>query len=63
MPWYDFQCEDCEHVFEEQLSINEDRSGLICPQCGGENIKRVFLNISACTNKSNDSCSSDWQSG
>ncbi|MCD6216998.1 zinc ribbon domain-containing protein [bacterium] len=58
MPWYDFQCEDCEHVFEEQLSINDDRSGLICPQCGGKDIQRVFLTVAACVGKNNNSSSS-----
>jgi putative FmdB family regulatory protein len=51
MPIYDFQCERCEHVCEDELCSNaEAEKGLRCPSCGGDMTRlmgapRVFTTI------------------
>ncbi|MFV1957503.1 MAG: zinc ribbon domain-containing protein [bacterium] len=34
MPIYEFRCRKCGHKFETLASMNEDGSGLKCPECG-----------------------------
>ncbi len=33
MPIYEFRCRKCRHKFETLASMNEDGSGLNCPEC------------------------------
>ncbi len=33
MPIYEYQCPQCQHVFEEWLSISEATDKAPCPQC------------------------------
>lgn len=35
MPFYDYECNNCGHVFEEQRSV-ANRHGAPCPKCMGE---------------------------
>lgn len=41
MPWIvrDFECPDCDHVFEELYKEGDD---IICPNCGGENAQPLL---------------------
>jgi len=41
MPIYEYKCSDCESEFEI-LVRGEDGKKLNCPQCGSENIDRLF---------------------
>jgi putative FmdB family regulatory protein len=41
MPLYDFQCEQCEHVFEVERSMTETRTET-CPKCGSKKTVKVF---------------------
>ena len=40
MPVYDFECVDCEIMFEEKLSITESDKTVSCPFCQGRNTKK-----------------------
>ncbi len=39
MPMYDYRCDECEHIWEENLSManREKPCGLPCPGCGKDN--------------------------
>jgi len=43
MPIYEYKCEECEHIFDEILSVsNRDKPlGKPCPKCGEESIKKL----------------------
>jgi len=40
LPIYEYECEVCQHRFEELRPLDSDPSG--CPKCGGK-IRRTFL--------------------
>ncbi|MGI6558550.1 MAG: FmdB family zinc ribbon protein [Limnochordia bacterium] len=40
MPLYEFQCQSCDHKFEE-LCRSSDTDKVKCPQCG-EKVKRLI---------------------
>ena len=40
MPVYDFECIDCEIMFEEKLSITESDKTVSCPFCQNQNTKK-----------------------
>ena len=39
MPIYEFVCTECEHPFEE-LVFGMNTSGVVCPSCGSEQVKK-----------------------
>lgn len=41
MPTYEYQCDACEHNFDEFQSIN-DKPLKKCPKCGKSKLRRVF---------------------
>ena len=41
MPTYEYQCDACEHNFDEFQSI-KDKPLKKCPQCGKNKLRRVF---------------------
>src|SRR5882724_4202388 len=41
MPTYEYQCDACEHNFDEFQSI-KDKPMKKCPQCGKNKLRRVF---------------------
>ena len=41
MPLYDFQCEQCETIFEVERSMTETRTET-CPACGSKKTVKVF---------------------
>jgi putative FmdB family regulatory protein len=43
MPLYDFQCQECELVFEDQLPLEELDKEIWCPECEGET-ERLLVN-------------------
>ena len=43
MTLYDFQCKECEHEFEEILSLNNYKFKPGCPECGGQTKKLITL--------------------
>ncbi|HCT85329.1 MAG TPA: FmdB family transcriptional regulator [Candidatus Margulisbacteria bacterium] len=44
MPFYDYKCKSCNHVFETFHSISESPE-LPCPQCNGESKKMISQTI------------------
>ena len=40
MPLYDYQCNDCAHVWEARHGINAPKPN--CPACGSDNTERVI---------------------
>jgi putative FmdB family regulatory protein len=41
MPTYEYQCDACEHQFEEFQSINAERLKK-CPKCGKKKLRRLI---------------------
>jgi len=41
MPTYDYQCDACEHTFEEFQSMSEPPLKK-CPECGKSKLRRLF---------------------
>jgi putative FmdB family regulatory protein len=41
MPTYEYQCDACEHNFDEFQSMN-DKPLKKCPKCGKSKLRRVF---------------------
>jgi putative FmdB family regulatory protein len=41
MPTYEYQCDACEHNFDEFQSMSEEPLKK-CPQCGKKKLRRVF---------------------
>lgn len=44
MPIYCYKCFDCNHYEEIKQSMNDDPL-TDCPECGGDNYKRVITNV------------------
>jgi putative FmdB family regulatory protein len=43
MPNYNYECQDCHHIFEVTASIKEmERGQIACEKCGSKNTKRLF---------------------
>ena len=36
MPIYEYQCPQCQNIFEEWLGINEINNKIFCPECNTE---------------------------
>lgn len=47
MPIYEFRCRKCDHQFETITSVNEDGSGLKCPECGEPKPEKLLSIFSA----------------
>ena len=41
MPTYEYECDYCEHKFEEIQSFKDDPLK-VCPECGMEALRRLF---------------------
>ena len=41
MPTYEYQCDACEHNFDEFQSMSEEPLKK-CPECGKKKLRRVF---------------------
>jgi len=43
MPNYNYECQDCHHVFEITASIKDmEKNNFPCKECGSKNTKRLF---------------------
>ena len=45
MPIYEYQCYDCEGQFQSLIMGREDEKNLLCPNCGGRNLKRLISRV------------------
>ncbi|MFO7623784.1 MAG: zinc ribbon domain-containing protein [Anaerolineales bacterium] len=43
MPFYDFQCDQCQQTFEVRATFREKEAGLhpLCPHCHSEDVHQV----------------------
>jgi len=41
MPIYEYQCEKCEHRFEQLVKSMNDTDGAVCPECGSKKVERL----------------------
>ena len=48
MPYYDFQCQDCQKTTEVKATISAKEEGLDlnCPECDSKNMTQVFKSMS-----------------
>jgi putative FmdB family regulatory protein len=53
MPAYDYECVDCAKEFTAFQSIKEYEASqkVVCPHCGGSNVKRKFNGFFAKTSR------------
>ncbi len=59
MPNYNYECQDCNNIFEISVSIKEMEQGdFPCNKCGSKKTKRLFDGFGYC-NKSGGSNISD----
>jgi len=47
MPLYEYRCNDCDHRFEVLQHLNAGTEELLCPQCGGETLEKLFSTFAA----------------
>ncbi len=47
MPTYDYQCRDCEHVFEIRATFKQKEAGLQpeCPECHSTVTQQAFRSV------------------
>lgn len=45
MPIYEYQCLSCENEFQKLILKKEEEEELLCPECSGENIKRLISRV------------------
>jgi putative FmdB family regulatory protein len=59
MPIYEYQCKQCNHVFEH-LQIKSDTPPQSCPQCGQQSIEKLMsagaFNMNSTANMSAGTC-------
>lgn len=50
MPTYDYNCENCGHVFEEFLSMSKCDKPISdpCPKCGQKKVKKMVSSFAIC---------------
>ncbi|MBW7899109.1 Zinc ribbon domain protein [Candidatus Brocadiaceae bacterium B188] len=42
MPIYDFQCNECNTIFDEYFLSASEQKKLFCPSCQSGNVKKIF---------------------
>ena len=53
MPTYEFQCLQCNHVFEKKITVEEKKGMTVCcPQCNSETVRQQFFGVSFSGKKS-----------
>lgn len=41
MPMYEYRCRECGRQFEQLRRMDDADRGLICPDCGAQNVERL----------------------
>ncbi len=58
MPNYNYECQDCQHVFEVTASIKDMEKGSFpCPKCYSKKTKRLFDGFGYCDKSGSSSTS------
>jgi len=47
MPIYEFQCDDCEQIYDALLRFSDVVDAPRCPTCGSQNTRRLLSRIAA----------------
>jgi len=58
MPIYEYECESCEHCFEQLVFASDDRK-VTCPECGKTKVRKLI----SCTSLLGDSTGGNCGSG
>ena len=45
MPIYEYQCCGCEMQFQSLVMKREEEENLLCPGCGGDNLKKLISRV------------------
>ncbi|UCF83923.1 MAG: zinc ribbon domain-containing protein [Desulfobacteraceae bacterium] len=45
MPIYEYQCSGCDRQFQSLIMGRADEKNLLCPNCGGRNLKRLISRV------------------
>ena len=54
MPNYNYECQDCNNIFEVTASISEmEKGGFACTKCGSKKTKRLFDGFGLCSGSGN----------
>ena len=61
MPFYEYQCQNCGHLFEELQSIKEEPLKK-CPNCGKEKLKKLIGSGSSIIFKGSGFYKTDYKS-
>lgn len=43
MPYYDYQCLECQNKFDIYRSIKVSAGNVICPKCGSSSTRQIFI--------------------
>jgi putative FmdB family regulatory protein len=57
MPIYEYQCDKCGHCFEQLMFAGDANSGLRCPACGTERIRKLVSCASTLSRSAGGLCS------
>jgi len=45
MPLYEYECNQCRRQFQSLLLKKEEEKDLVCPKCGGQDLKRLISRV------------------
>ena len=45
MPIYEYECNNCAGQFQSLVMKREDEESLLCPECGGRDLKRLISRV------------------
>ncbi len=45
MPIYEYQCNDCQQIFQQLIMGKTDEKNLKCQKCGSRNLKRLISRV------------------
>ena len=47
MPIYEYNCKNCNEIFEEFQSVGASNENIVCPKCGAPHPERIFSAFSS----------------
>lgn len=54
MPFYDFECNDCNKEFEVFAAVSQKSSNdIVCPECGSTKLKTIYKGFNVIKSKTN----------
>lgn len=45
MPIYEYECRQCRLQFQQLLKSRAEENDLVCPDCGGQDLKRLISRV------------------